>query len=387
MRFQCRIGTGVPLAPPVLRAHPTPSALPPRRTAQPHRDWPARTAAAGAVMIAVAGCASFDTKVAKPWRVEPVFNVTNPSRSDQGYLTLGQYFEGSGDWAKAIDAYRKAIAADAKNVEAYNALGVVLARSGRHADAEITLRQAVALAPDRAHILNNLGYVLLLAGKPEAAVVALRAAVERDAGNARATANLRDALARVGGTPSDVLAATPTRPAPAATAVTAVTPVSTPAPAMTVGFAPEPAQPARSVDTPTLHTPTPTPATPAIPAATTAPQLPASRLEVSNGNGATGMAAKVGRWLATQGIPASRLSNHQPFTQQQTVVQYREGFEQAAQRVAEAMPAAARVDARPTRGLRGDVRVVLGHDWVKSATCLGQDACRAVATTVAAVAP
>jgi len=108
----------------------------------------------------------------------------------------------------------------------------------------------------------------------------------------------------------------------------------------------------------------------------------AIRLEVSNGNGVTGMAARVGKWLGEQGIKSARLTNQKPFNEPMTTVQYRSGQYEAAQRVARSLPAPAEAASAPTEGLRGDVRVVLGHDWVKIGACL--EACSPTDTAVAA---
>jgi tetratricopeptide (TPR) repeat protein len=335
MRFQCRIGSGVQLAPPVSVTRPLPQPTPIEASPTPHRGhWPAQGALAGAALLAIAGCASLDAGVAKrPWKVEPVMNVQHAGPSGQAYYALGQYFDGMRDWSKAIDAYRKAIAVDAKHVEAYDALGVALAQSGRLADAEITLRQAVALAPDRARALNNLGYVLMLSGKTDEAVVTLKAAVGQDRGHPRAVANLREALG--GATAAPEVAARADVPAAASEAMS---------PSVPVEQARAPASP--------------------VPAVSVA--LPASRLEISNGNGVPGLAARLRRELATQGIATERLSNQTRFDQRHSLVQYRAGHEEAALRVAHAMPGEVRADARPTTGLRSDVRVVIGHDWAKA---------------------
>ncbi|MEP6872768.1 MAG: LytR C-terminal domain-containing protein [Burkholderiales bacterium] len=386
MRFQCRIGPTPPQPSTRVCATRAPTATHARQALRPaakgRNQWLVHGAVTGAVLIAIAGCASIDSSISSRWKVAPVFSVSHSTQSSQAYVSLGQYFEGSREWDKAADAYRKAIKADVNNIEAYDALGVALAQGGHVAEAEITLRQAVALAPDRPRLLNNLGYVLLLANKPEDAVNALKAAVEQDASNAKAQSNLREAMARVSGRHDPVVAATPTPTATATPTVAKVAEVdtrlvaTTSSPAFSIGFAPEPS----------IAAPEPRPA----PAASTdvAPaRLTPLRLEVSNGNGVTGMAASVRRWLATQGIATQRLSNRQPYRQQQTVVQYRDGQEQAALRVARSMPAAAATDASPTRDLRSDVRVVLGHDWEKSAACLGSGTCRSGTTTVAAATP
>ena len=384
MRFQCRIGEGTVVAP---RA-PLPSA--PSTFTPPARF--ARGAVVSAALLAVVGCAALDPNSAKPWKVEPVFSVTHSAQSSQAYYSLGQYFDGSMAWDKAIDAYRKAIAADAKNIEAYGALGVALAQAGRFADAEITLRQAVALAPERLPIRNNLGYVLLLSDKPGEAVVVLKSVVDQDGGNAIAMANLSDAMARSGAAAGG---ASVVVQAPAQAPVLAAAEVSAPVRetlTMSVGYLPTVApleERVARVDVVDLATAPSTQAAPSAPAALPAvaaraqstPQ--ASRLEVSNGNGVTGMAARVGRWLAAHGAPAERLSNRQPFTQRHTVVQYRTGQEEAARHVARLLPVDAKAEPQPTPGLRSDVRVVLGHDWIQVAACLERDTCRAPSASIA----
>lgn len=347
---------------------------------------------------------SIDSTVGKPWKVEPAFNVQHSIQSSQAYMTLGQHFESSSEWDKAIDAYRKAIAVDAGNTEAFNALGVALAQSGRLADAEITLRQAVALAPQRSHIVNNLGYVQLLAGKAEDAAMTLRAAVAMDGGNARAAANLQTAMARSGGSSDRMTAAHGSaEPSPIVSRahapdpqIGAALPSAVPTPrqvdaavfvgersSFKVGFAPD-----EATSAPVLVAATATVVrdAAAVPAAAVAPDTMPTlvRVEVSNGNGVPGMAARVGKWLANRGITTERLSNQPRFAQQHTVVQYRDGHGGSAQRIAHLMPAQAQADAQPTQGLRSDVRVVLGRDWVSAAACLKRNDCQPPGDTVLA---
>ena len=112
-----------------------------------------------------------------------------------------------------------------------------------------------------------------------------------------------------------------------------------------------------------------------------------SRLELSNGNGVRGAAARLQQWLARQGVRANRLTNQRPYVQQQTVIQYRSGQEEAARRVASSLPVAVELAATPSAGLRTDVRVVLGMDWVHMAACLEQDTCERRAPLVAAASP
>lgn len=352
-----------------------------------------RCAAAATLLIAASGCASPDATVGAPWKMEPVYKVNHTMQSGQAYYELGRYFDGSGLWDKAIDAYRKAIAVDASNVEAYNALGVTLAQSGRPADAEITLRQAVALAPDRSHVLNNLGYVLLLAGKNDDAVAILKAALARDSGNAGAAANLQLALARATprGNPAIAATTSPSLPRTSATHGTAHQAADRPnadVVAVTSEASPSRMSSEHVPDSSAAPSPRVTSApSPAISTRTAAVDEPPWRLEVSNGNGVAGMAARLGRWLSAKGFETRRLTNQPSFDRQYTVVQYREGHDQAALRLARSMPASIKVDSKPTPSLRSDVRVVLGQDWVKIATCLDRDTCGSGAASVAMVTP
>jgi hypothetical protein len=102
-------------------------------------------------------------------------------------------------------------------------------------------------------------------------------------------------------------------------------------------------------------------------------------LEVSNGNGIAGMAARVGSWLAARGMPTPRLTNQQPYAQRQTVIQFRAGHEEAARRLASLLPAGARTAPQASPELRSDIRVVLGRDWTQVARCLTRASCQPAA--------
>jgi len=115
--------------------------------------------------------------------------------------------------------------------------------------------------------------------------------------------------------------------------------------------------------------------------------VPVVQLELSNGNGIPGAAARLKRWLAHEGMAVERLTNRRPFVQQQTTIQYRVGQRDAAQRVAEALRMTAHLDDAPVAGLQPQVRVVLGHDWVRSAACLEQRVCDRSVNVAMATAP
>lgn len=373
MRFQFQAGTSAPA--PVVDLKPP--CTPPRGVLFRHG------ALAMAISLTLAGCASsVSHQQPQPWKVEPVLDVRHGAQSSEAYYALGRYHDGSQAWDKAIDAYRKAIAADAHNVEAYNALGVALARLHRFEDAEASLRQAVGIGPDRAHVRSNLGFVLLLAGRPREAVTELQTALTLDGENVTARANLREAMARSAQQSAqppehrEAMSRTTEVPAPPSTPVGVSAPLVEASAAVAVV----------PVNRPLLDRSTALAASgplvaadPIAPMSLPAPQAAMDKvsvqLELSNGNGIKGAAARLKHWLSSEGLQVERLTNRRPYDQQHTLIQYRAGQQEAALRVARALPMTALLDSAPNVHLRSDVRVVLGHDWVRTAACLERHAC------------
>jgi tetratricopeptide (TPR) repeat protein len=292
----------------------------------------------------LAGCAALQPGLGKNWwKVEPLYRVQDGPLSAQAYLALGRYFDGSRNWERAAGAYRRALALAPELVEAHDGLGQALAQLGRLDKAEAALRQALALAPQRPYLHNNLAYVLLLAGRPAEALQPLRDALARDPANAIAQANLQEATARL------VQAARPEPAAPAAADAAA------------------PSVPASLATTEARDKP---PGADLVQAAMgSSDPPPRFSLEVSNGNGITGMAGRVGQRLMALGLPRARLSNQLPYAEARTVLQYRAGQEAAAQRVALALPEGVAAGTRLQPGLRSDVRLLLGQDWPPASPC------------------
>jgi hypothetical protein len=108
--------------------------------------------------------------------------------------------------------------------------------------------------------------------------------------------------------------------------------------------------------------------------AATAAQLKAYKLEIANGNGVTGLAKRVGRALARQGLPWARLTNARPYQQAQTVIQYRPTFEQEAQSLGNRLPKAPRLVLDDHLRGNADLRLVLGKDINhRQLACLDED--------------
>ena len=373
MRFQFQAGAPAPMK----RHEPVimPAARPARTSARGLR----RGATVALLAAAAAGCSHVQPPM---WKIQPVLEVKHSVQSSEAYYALGRYHDGSQAWDKAIGAYRNAIAADPRNAEAHNALGVALARLRRHEQAEAALRQAVAIAPGSAHIHNNLGLLLLMSGRPQEAIGELTAAVNHDPGNIGAQVNLREARAsseRGTGSKADTAVAVAEATAVTQTELAEATEVALPVTGGTADAEAAPVAPVQQVE----------PATQTVVAEVIVPpNLPVTpfQLELSNGNGITGAAARLKRWLNDDGLAVERLTNHRPYVQQQTVIQYRAGQQDQAQRVARALQMTAQLDATPVAGLRPDVRVILGLDWVRTAACLEQRVCKPLVTVAAAMA-
>ncbi len=84
------------------------------------------------------------------------------------------------------------------------------------------------------------------------------------------------------------------------------------------------------------------------------------RLEISNGNGITGAAARLARTLGVEGVKTVRLSNLRPFVVPQSRIEYQRQQQQMAQVLGRRL-------GLPLQAARGstayaDLRIVLGHD-------------------------
>jgi len=99
---------------------------------------------------------------------------------------------------------------------------------------------------------------------------------------------------------------------------------------------------------------------PAVQAVPQADKVRMARLEVSNGNGVTGMARRFRGLLGQMGIPVERLSNSKPYNQATTTIQYSPGFEKQAASLQKALQGKAQLASKQL--VASDVRLVLGKD-------------------------
>lgn len=148
--------------------------------------------------IVLGACSTTPDMPKDAWKIAPVQTVRHSGPTAAGFYALGRVKEAQGATVQAIDAYRKAVAADPSHAASWNALGALQMQLGRTDEGLQALERAVSLSPTASHLHNNLGYALLLAGRDDDAVKTLQRAVELDGANRRAWANLATAYRRLG---------------------------------------------------------------------------------------------------------------------------------------------------------------------------------------------
>lgn len=373
------------------------------------------------LLLAIASCGLLQGCTVPPvqqaHRMEPVLRVAQPGNRTTEWNQLARYHHERGQLALALGAYAQSLALDANQLEARNAVAVIEAQQGNLEGARKALMALVNDYPGEAQPHTNLGYVQYLMGDNASAVHTLRRAMALGAG-AKAFQNLQlaEAAARFGGAEQPMIAAAASQaPAPASVAVPAPVPAVQPAsstlaappataavvaqepestpyvprsPRATMSITPDAQQIASRMelvqlspnvfelkqrDVAAVPTAPATPTSKAVPealalaalaAVPTANKVQMARLEVSNGNGVTGMAKRFRSLLGQMGIPVERLSNDKPYRQLITTIQYSPGFESEAASLQKALQGKAQLASRQLQN--SDVRLVLGKDAKQS---------------------
>lgn len=369
----------------------------------------------------MAGCATNQGSGGALLDIQPVYSIRHSSEKPEVLYQVGRYYQGQKRYDQALAAYERALKADPAFAEAQNGRGVIYARQGKYDQAIAEFKAALEHAPRAAHIHNNLGYAFYLQGQYENAAASMEQAVALDPSNRRTHNNLGLAYAQIGNktlarqesTASAELAAAPAAAGPQVEvhavamedSVTAISqePVAVPqeqsaVPVQAVAqkevAVPEPVQllvlpkdagvigRAESAAQPVSDA-VATPAggyeaanLPVEPFATAmqdaanegrpqAQKNGALRIEISNGNGVTGMAKKVGGFLKDLGYPVRRITNDKPFSKPYTYVYYRDGYLDEALKLRADIPYTLLPlkDGGLLKGIH--VRVVLGKDMVQ----------------------
>lgn len=274
------------------------------------------------------------------------------------FCKLGKRMQELGDARAALAAYREALLLTPAAPDARNGAAVLHAQLGQLETAR-TMLQALAQEAPTARTYNNLGYVLYLQGDYAQAADVLRQSLQLDNGQQPARANLALSIAALARSVGTVDAAADAiepdlAPAPVATAPASRLQLTQLQPnifALSWRDAPVTAQAAL-----------PPPVRRAAPAAA----LP--RLEVINGNGATGLAARMRGMLGGMGISVLRLGNQRPYAVQASSIVYRPGHAQAAATLALALGGMPQLQAAGDSGIGAgaDLRLLLGKDAAAS---------------------
>lgn len=245
------------------------------------------------------------------------------------YYALGRNHYAARRYDAAAEAYQRALALSPRHVDARNGVAALHAARGEFAAAiaiwrDLTTGREQAQGKQAALLFNNLGYAYLLAGDAAQALAALERACLLDPLNDRAWENLGLALHRLGEHERAVQ----------------VTAQSTTL-----------RQHDLEADFAMVEK---------------ASALPL--LEISNGNGVKGMAAALGRRVDRTAYQLARLSNQRGFAVQRTRIEYRQGNEDAAYKLAAWLQATPPGKGAPLL-LRvpvdgAAIRLVIGRDLV-----------------------
>ena len=313
-------------------------------------------------MLACAGllpaCGHLPGPASQGSHVAPAQARIDDSRATRtaAFCKLGKRLQVLGDARAALAAYREALLLEPDSADARNGAAVLHAQLGQLETARSML-QALAQEAPTARTYNNLGYVLYLQGEYAQAASVLRQSLLLDNGQQPARANLELAIAAL------------------ARSIGTVDAVDATADAIAPDLAPAPTTPASRLqltqlqpnifalswrDAPVAaHAALPVPAKPVAP-------LP--RLEVINGNGETGMAARMRGMLGGMGISVLRLGNQRPYAVQASSIIYRPGHAQAAAALALALGGMRQLQAADDSGIGtgADLRLLLGKDAAAS---------------------
>lgn len=327
-------------------------------------------------VLALNGCAFMqkDTSMADI-EIKPVMHIRHANGSPKIMYLLGRYYQGKIDYQRAIAAYERALEEKPDYVEVHNGLGVIYSIQGRHELSLQHFHKAIEISPTETYLYNNLGYAYLTQGNEVEAVKFLEKALLLDPENERARLNLVVAHERIGLTDK--------------TALLQVTPVNPPSPET---FSPTHETTQADLrelgdDAPKLNDKSESRFTytsgsvdehkaiesdPLITAFSDQISQPQDlkplenkdiRIEVSNGNGITGMARQVSVFFQQYGLAGVRLTNHQTYNQYQTEIYYQSGNYQQAHQINQMLPK--QVKLVESKALRSDIqiKILLGQDY------------------------
>ncbi|MBI1891469.1 MAG: LytR C-terminal domain-containing protein [Burkholderiales bacterium] len=285
------------------------------------------------------GCANLIPDTAPS--VLATMTVRNGGVSQEDMYRIGRYYQGQLRYAEAEQAFLDVLKLNPAHAEAHNALGATYFAQGRITKAEEQFQLAIAAAPNAAHLRNNLARLHAMTGKvsqPTGSASVAEVSTKQDEKNTPATA----------AAPLN----SPAKSADAAAQSASVPQANQPS-AKLASVAP-------GVWELNLRSAQPT----AVASYEKTAAMPAAmRIEISNGNGVSGLAKRVGTYLQVNGYAKPRLTNHASFKVARTEVQYLRGAEAQAQELLTTLRSPARLVQANTLDRKTKVRVIIGHDF------------------------
>lgn len=340
-------------------------------------------ACAGTMLMACAG-GGYQTAPARPRTVAAV------AANADGYYALGRNQYAAHRYAEAMQSYRRALEIDPRHVNARNGLAAAYAGQG-DVGAAIALWQALIAEQgdspnaDSAYLLANLGYAYFLSGEHARAVPMLEKAcvldplnpldwehlgmaLQASGMNQRADAMFRQAATlRAHDVRQDVAltaqasASAALEQALAVDAMERTEVIQAGAALVQVRRVAARVAPVKPVAATETTTPEAVAWTATRAPLARAQSVPAPlRLEISNGNGVTGMAARTARTLQGSQLRVVRLSNVPHFAVPISRIEYQQEQQAAASALSERLGVPLLVANPDCR--RSDVRLVLGRD-------------------------
>ena len=349
----------------------------------------------------------------------------SPGNPDSHFL-LASYYQERGQHREAIQEFKKVIAIEPGQARAYNGIGVSCDLLGFYSQAIIAYEAGLRLDPAAAYLHNNMGYSYLLQGDVDKAVVAFGKAVALNGQDGRfhnnlalaygekgqydramaefklagdeakahfnmaqiyyknglfaeakrhytasLTANPSFTIVRTGLAAANALAAIfqPEKRKAKAEIFAAATPLQPKESISDSGGNTVPSKPEANVAEEILPAPTLTlkgTETEGTPLSSDGKNLPRDAdIEISNGNGVNGMAARVGDYLKGKGLRVVRLTNADNFKHKGTRVFFQEGYQEMADVVAGQLPVLQNKEERKHLDRPSiKVKVLIGKDLI-----------------------
>ncbi|MDV6343379.1 LytR C-terminal domain-containing protein [Nitrosomonas sp. Is37] len=342
-------------------------------------------------LAVLTSCSSFySSKDYSALHIKPMMNVQHANASDQNLYHLGRYYHRKTSYAKAIEFYQKALAVNPDYVEAHNGLGVIYSTQGQHQLALEHFQKAIRITPTATYLYNNLGYAYLIQGQNSEAAAAFQEALHFDSHNYKARQNLAMAHKRMGLSEKMAAPLTITQEPAVINANISQTLTAQQSPSQQNSNQQQLVQVAPNIyefrinhenhQIAPIATPISAPVTvsltispthlPPIASDHTKESTPKNsvtsmqhkRIEISNGNGVTGMARNIATFLKQFGFDDARLTNHQTFQHAQTEIYYRTNAHTFAEQISQIMPG--QVKMIENNGLDEDthIKILLGKD-------------------------